>query len=83
MGAVSFYVDPFVAARIAKFAYGTSVRIHYQPSNLEHVNREHKSVLNPLGQRLIPGCFETMLSRVCDPSFFVNHPRQSHRVTGY
>ena len=64
VGAVSYYLDNFVTGRISKFTYGASCDVHYQPSNLEHVRRGHKSYLNAAGDKLIPDYFQTMLLRV-------------------
>jgi hypothetical protein len=75
IGAVSYYVDRFVAARISKFTYGISCNTTYQPSNPEHVRREHRSYVDPAGVKRIPGHFETILPRVRHPPFFIDSPR--------
>jgi hypothetical protein len=64
VGAVSFHVDHFVTGRIAKFTYGTSGGILYQPFNPEHVKREKKAYLNAAGDKRIGDHFTAMLSRV-------------------
>jgi len=63
VGAVSYYVDHFVTGRIAKFTYGAPGNPLYQAHNPEHVRREHKSYLDPAGDRYVPGHFEAMLLR--------------------
>jgi len=63
VGAVSFYVDHFVTGRISKFTYGTLGNARYQPSNPEHVMREHKSWVDPAGNKWVPNRFNTMLPR--------------------
>ena len=74
VGAVSFYVDHFVTGRISKFTYGTHHSILYQPSDPEHVRREHKSFFDPAGDKYLPDRFESMLSRVCHPLPFFGPP---------
>ena len=74
IGAVSYYVDSFVAGRISKFTYGVSCNAIYKPSNPEHVRREDKSYLDPAGNRHIPDYFQTMLLRVRHPRPFVDPP---------
>jgi hypothetical protein len=64
VGAVSYYIDHFVTGRISKFTYGVPCIALYDPSNPEHVRREHKSYINPMGEKRVPDHFETMLSRV-------------------
>jgi len=64
VGAISYYVDHFVTGRISKFTYGVLCNIHYDSSNPEHAQRLHKSFINAMGERWIPGCFSTMLTRV-------------------
>ena len=83
IGAASYYVDRFVAGRISKFTYGVSCNTPYQPSNPEHVKREHKSYINAAGERCVRESFRTMLQRVRRQPPFVNPPRQSHPIAGY
>ena len=84
VGAVSFYLNHFVTGRISKFTYGTTYNTLYQPSDPEHVKREHKSYLNPVGEKRIPGYFDSMLLRVRHPPFFyIDFPRQIRHITGY
>ena len=74
VGAVSSYVDHFVTGRIAKFTYGAPSSARYRRFDPEHVKREHKSYLDPAGDKQIPGHFQTMLMRVCHPPRFVDPP---------
>ena len=64
VGAVSFYVDHFVAGRISKFTYGVDHWTAYRPYDPEHVQRKRKSEIGPNGKRRVPDCFAKMLSRV-------------------
>lgn len=82
IGAVSFYVDHFVTGRITQFTYGTAGKTPYQPLNPEHIIREHKSFLDPAGNKRIPGRFKTMLPRVCYPLAFIDPPERFRRIAG-
>ena len=64
IGAVSYYVDHFVTGRISRFAYGVPNAAPYNPTNPEHVRREHKSYIGAVGGKYVRGHFETMLPRV-------------------
>ena len=64
VGAVSFYIDHFVQARITKFAYGTTCSTIYKPSNPEHVKRKNRTFKDELGHTYVPDVFTTMLSKV-------------------
>ena len=57
-------LDHFVTARIARFTFSASCSRSYELSNPEHVKRNRKSYLDPIGDRWVPDCFETMLPRV-------------------
>ena len=83
VGAISYYVDHFVTGRISKFTYGIPCGIIYDSSNPEHVRRKNKSYVNVTGDKAFSGGFDTMLSRVCQPSPLVNTPRQFRRIAGY
>lgn len=63
VGAVSFYIDHFVQARITKFAYGTTCSTIYKPSNPEHVKRKSRTFQDELGHTYVPDVFTTMLSK--------------------
>ena len=74
VGAVSFYLDHFVTARIAKFTYGSSCSRRYEPFNPEHVRRDAKSYLDPVGNKWVPDSFEIMLPRVRRYIFIFDPP---------
>ena len=84
VGAVSFYLNHFVTGRISKFTYGTSFHTAYIPSDPDHVSREHKTFVDPAGEKRVPGRFDSMLLRVRHLSFFyTDSPRQIRYITGY
>ena len=53
-----------MAGRVTKFTYGVLDNVLYDPSNPEHVRREHKSFINPMGEKHVPGHFIAMLPQV-------------------
>ena len=63
VGAASYFVDHLMMERASKFTYGVPNHTLYNPSNPEQVRREHKSFINPMGEKRIPGHFVTMLSQ--------------------
>jgi len=62
-GALSFYLDQFVALRIAKISYGTKYHWKYDPSDNEHKKRSKSVWTRPSGEKLIKGGFRTVLKR--------------------
>ena len=64
IGAVSYYIDHFVAARVLKFTYGVPCETTYDPSDPEHARRFNKSYVDEIGTRYVRGAFDTMLTRV-------------------
>ena len=64
IGAVSYYIDHFVTARISKFTYGVPCHLPYDSSDPELVRRFDKSFLDAAEGRRVPGAFRTMLTRV-------------------
>ena len=74
VGAVSSYLDRFVTGRISRFTYGAYTGPLYDPSNTEHVKREHKSYIDPAGDKRVQDGFNNMLPRVCHPSSSINTP---------
>ncbi|KAF9025403.1 hypothetical protein BDZ89DRAFT_915517, partial [Hymenopellis radicata] len=63
-GAVSFYIDHFVSSRVAKFNYGTDCVTSYIPFLSSHSIRSSKVELLPLGKRVLPDHFSSILSKV-------------------
>ena len=63
-GAVSFYIDHFVSARVSKYAYGIETYRKFHPSNTEHEHRKNKTFIVPQGYRAIGGIFSVILPQV-------------------
>jgi len=63
VGAISFYIDHHVKRRVLRFTFGVLRDVAYEPSNPEHVAREHKSYLDVTGEKFLPDSFTTVLSK--------------------
>ncbi|KAJ3980729.1 hypothetical protein F5890DRAFT_1575470 [Lentinula detonsa] len=62
-GALSYYLDHFVSARVARLTYGTDCVRPYNPSNIEHMRRRHTMTTRPSGRQVIPSAFSTIISK--------------------
>ena len=63
-GAVSFYIDHFVSARVSKFAYGVEIYEKFDVSNSEHQRRKNLTFMTPQGYLGIDGIFSVILPQV-------------------
>jgi hypothetical protein len=63
-GAVGFFLDHYVSARVARFTYGVYCNNRYDPSNPEHVRRKGKVYNDPSGTKFIPGGFLPHVTKV-------------------
>ncbi|KAG2130299.1 uncharacterized protein EDB93DRAFT_1255970 [Suillus bovinus] len=62
-GALSFYCDHHVSARMSKFTYGVEYLREYNPNDLEHQSRKGRLCELPSGSRLLPDGFDCILAR--------------------
>ncbi|THU76325.1 hypothetical protein K435DRAFT_705062, partial [Dendrothele bispora CBS 962.96] len=63
-GAASFYLDHFVASRIARWHYGIEMNPFFDASDPEHAQREQTSYINSVtDRRMIPNFFDTILPK--------------------
>ncbi|KAJ7059899.1 hypothetical protein C8F01DRAFT_206812 [Mycena amicta] len=62
-GAVSFYLDHFVSARISKDTYGIDIYTAYNSANTEHLRRASSTFVDASGQLSIAGQFRSILPR--------------------
>ncbi|TFK33569.1 hypothetical protein BDQ12DRAFT_738725 [Crucibulum laeve] len=72
-GAVSFYLDHSVRARVAKFAYGTPCQELYDTSDPEHTKRLNSVFITMSGHKAVRGAFDVILpkdTRVCETEEF-------------
>ncbi|PPQ84845.1 hypothetical protein CVT25_004984, partial [Psilocybe cyanescens] len=63
-GAVSFYLDHFVGARVSKYAYGTNLCPLFSPEDPEHIARSDQKFIQVDGRTLISGAFDVILPNV-------------------
>ncbi|KAM6497433.1 hypothetical protein JOM56_007906 [Amanita muscaria] len=62
-GAVSYYLDHYVTARVSRYSYGKKVIRSFYPTNPEHARRESTKFMYANGEYYIPGGFDTILKK--------------------
>ncbi|KAF8655628.1 hypothetical protein AX16_002982 [Volvariella volvacea WC 439] len=62
-GAVSFFLESHVKARISRCAFGTFCRLSYNPNDPEHVLRKSKLKISQDGVLRFPSCFYMMIPK--------------------
>ncbi|KAK0500384.1 hypothetical protein EDD18DRAFT_1069052 [Armillaria luteobubalina] len=62
-GAIGFYCDHHVSARIAKFMYGVEYLRAYNADNPDHVGRKDRLTELPSGPKLLADAFDCILAR--------------------
>ncbi|KAG2146157.1 uncharacterized protein EDB93DRAFT_1240978 [Suillus bovinus] len=62
-GALGFYCDHHVSARMSKFMYGVEYLREYDPNDAEHQSRKDRLCELPSGPRLLPDAFDCILAR--------------------
>ncbi|KAM6497401.1 hypothetical protein JOM56_007874 [Amanita muscaria] len=62
-GAVSYYLDHYVTARVSKYSYGIEVHIPFNPMDPEHAHRRNTKYMGADGKYKIPGVFSTILKK--------------------
>ena len=65
-GAIGFYCDHHVSARMSKYMYGVEYLREFDPSDDDHISRKHRLFELPSGPRLLPDAFDCILARVRD-----------------
>jgi hypothetical protein len=68
-GAVSFYLDHYVSARISKDTYGIECITNYISANAEQRVRSNATYRNAAGDLVVPKMFSPILMKVRDPNF--------------
>ncbi|KAK1222716.1 hypothetical protein PQX77_014421 [Marasmius sp. AFHP31] len=63
-GAVSFYLDRLVAARVARWSYGIECETPFDRNNPEHLRRQHLVRVGCSGTRYVPKKFSCILKKV-------------------
>ncbi|KAJ3744472.1 hypothetical protein DFH05DRAFT_1617472 [Lentinula detonsa] len=62
-GAIGFYCDHHVSARMSKFMYGVEYLRQYDSADPDHVERKDRLCELPSGPRLLPDAFDCILAR--------------------
>ncbi|KAI0704720.1 hypothetical protein C8Q76DRAFT_181174 [Earliella scabrosa] len=62
-GAVSFYIEHFVTARVMKVTYGADILVDFDDTNAEHRARRHAKVVRPSGRVMLRNGFSTILKQ--------------------
>ena len=68
-GALSFYHNRFVRARVTKFAYGIFCDLPFDPIDLDHQQRLHKTSIKACGRMAVRDFFAVILPKVSSISF--------------
>ncbi|KIM37736.1 hypothetical protein M413DRAFT_13173 [Hebeloma cylindrosporum] len=59
-GAISFFVDHFVTARVSRVVYGVKTRRRFDKENPEHQERAHKMYIDAAGQEKLREGFDVI-----------------------
>ncbi|KIM39913.1 hypothetical protein M413DRAFT_74077 [Hebeloma cylindrosporum] len=62
-GAIGFYCDHHVSARMSKFMYGVEFLRELNPNDPDHVARKERLCELPSGPKLLPDAFDCILAR--------------------
>ncbi|TFY76405.1 hypothetical protein EWM64_g7606, partial [Hericium alpestre] len=62
-GAIGFYCDHHVSARMSKFMYGVEYLREFDPEDAEHVARKDRLCELPSGPKLLADAFDCILAR--------------------
>lgn len=62
-GAVAFYLDHSVSARMARITYGTRCAIEYRKDDPDHVARAGTVIPRPSGRTVLPNVFSPVLKK--------------------
>ncbi|KAI0708754.1 hypothetical protein C8T65DRAFT_740136 [Cerioporus squamosus] len=62
-GAVSFYLDRFVSARVIRTTYGVACNHDYVPNDPEHATRTLWRIIRPSGRVVLPNGFSPILTK--------------------
>ncbi|KIJ17542.1 hypothetical protein PAXINDRAFT_9487 [Paxillus involutus ATCC 200175] len=62
-GAIAFYLDHKVSARVAKFTYGTRCAIEFNKTDEQHRLRAASAIPRPSGRTVLPNAFSAILHK--------------------
>ncbi|KAM6497399.1 hypothetical protein JOM56_007872 [Amanita muscaria] len=78
-GAVSYYLDHYVTARVSKYSYGLMINVPFDPMDPEHARRSSAMFMQADGNYYIPCAFSTILKKDTEVSEQTRF-RQSYMV---
>ncbi|KAF9449853.1 hypothetical protein P691DRAFT_790221 [Macrolepiota fuliginosa MF-IS2] len=62
-GAIAGFLSPTVRTRVARFTFGVQCNLHYNPFKGDHAKRSASCLVLPSGDVVLPGGFESVLSK--------------------
>ncbi|KIL60579.1 hypothetical protein M378DRAFT_83567 [Amanita muscaria Koide BX008] len=62
-GAISYYLDHYVTARVSRYSYGKEFILHFNTMNPEHARRKNTKFMGADGKYKISGAFDTILKK--------------------
>ncbi|KAF8132021.1 hypothetical protein EV363DRAFT_1583618 [Boletus edulis] len=62
-GALAFYLDHRVSARVSKFTYGTRCAVEFNKNNEQHKLRAASAIPRPSGRMVLPNAFSAILHK--------------------
>ncbi len=63
-GAIQYYVQHIVRARVAKWTYGTRAAIRYDPTDPDHLRHQDDVEMSPAGIKFVGGRFDPIVKKV-------------------
>ncbi len=64
VGAVLFYLDNFVSARVMRTTYGIAINADFDPNDPEHHARRATNLYRASGRVVVPEAFSIILKKV-------------------
>ncbi|OJA20126.1 hypothetical protein AZE42_04099 [Rhizopogon vesiculosus] len=62
-GAMAYYLDHRVSARVSKFTYGTRCAVEFEKNNPQHKQRASFAIPRPSGRTVLPNAFSAILKK--------------------
>jgi len=79
-GAIAFYCDHHVGARIAKYMYGVEFLREFDSTDPEHRERQSRLFQLPSGPELLPDAFDCILARASSTMENQSHPHPTDNM---
>jgi hypothetical protein len=82
-GAVAYFLDHRVSARVAKFTYGTRCAVEFNRDNPQHMMRASLAIPRPSGRRVLPNAFSVILEKVMNYCHMLCRGHTNIHFAGY